>query len=190
MAVAIESFECTETMSEPIEACEEAVGLIDTLGLAGQQQLIQRPDEGHATRNPYRKIRADERFVYKTLCPQENKLEAYDASPIPLRILQIASHAQSLEQFKQLYVWHQLETVEKDPVLIAATGGQYEWDRGDEFILARWGEELESFPVLLKRACDKVRHALTQQAEKLVVTVASATDDELVDKGPNTQVAW
>lgn len=185
----VETFECQETASEPIEATEEALELIEQLELSGQKELVSRDEGDHARRSPYRKMRADERFVYKTICPKRTQLEKYKDGPIPLRVLQIAAHAKSLGLFRHFHVWSQEDSQVKDPVLVASNN-EYDWQERDEHILARWGDELESFPVLLKRAAEQARSALVQQARKLVSMLESVTDAELIEKGPGRTLDW
>ena len=36
----VETFECQETAAEPIEMAEEAINLIEEMGLEGQQSLV------------------------------------------------------------------------------------------------------------------------------------------------------
>lgn len=188
----VETFECTETASEPIEATEEAVSIIEQLDLAGQRELIKpKSDEGFASRCPYRIITAEEEFVYRTLCPTRTRLETYNAGPIPLRVLQIAAHAQSLGLFKRLQVWDKESHVVVDPVLIASTkDSDYSWDNNRTFILARWGEVLETFSTLLTKAIAMKRAALIQQAEALVNQVRAKTDAELIKAGADKEIAW
>jgi hypothetical protein len=188
----VETFECQETAAEPIEAAEEAIAIIEQLGLSGQKSLISAGDK-LATRCPYRQMRRDEDFAYGVLCPEKTRLCDYDASPVPLRVLQIAAHAQSLEMFTDLRVWHAKETAEKDPVLVGvAKHPTRSWD-STTYILARWGEELESWPVLLRRALDKKREQITEAYRAIEAKVRNAraaeemTADELIEKGPDYQ---
>ena len=129
----------------------------------------------------------DEQFVYGVLCPERVALNSYDAAPIPLRILQVAAHAQSLGMFKHLYVWDKASQVVKDPVLVAYTG-QYYFSPDHIFILARWGDELETFATLLKRAIAAKREALIQQAESMLGKVRSMTDAEMIVAGAGAEV--
>lgn len=189
----VETFECVETAAEPIEATEEAIGLIESLGLTGQNVFVRGKEETGTARDqrcPYREITAEERFVYLTLCPKESSLKNYSASPIPLRVLQIAAHANGLGMFNRLVVWDRESVAVKDPVLVAMTG-EYEWSTNNKtFILARWGEELETFAVLLKRACEGARERLTTEANSLARRVAGLTDAEIIAAGPNRSIAW
>lgn len=175
----VETFECSETAAEPIEATEEAVRIIEELGLAGQLELVTKRPDNRDQRCPYREMLEDEVFVYGVLCPQKTALAEYKASPIPLRVLQLAAHAKSLGLFGRLEVWDRASAAVKDPVLVANTGTN-EYSPGKRFILARWGEVLEPFAVLLARATDAHRAHLRDVARRLVATVEAATDEDIL----------
>lgn len=174
-AVQVETFECSETAAEPIEASEEAIALINELGLAGQQELVAKPEGKPESRCPYREITAEERMVYRTLCPEKCNLDQYKASPVPLRVLQLAAHANSLGLFQRMEVWDCESVLVPDPVLVAHTG-KYDWSDNTTFILARWGAELETFAVLLKKAVEIRRQVMLDQLkavqEEVVAKIA------------------
>lgn len=188
----VETYECVETASEPIEATAEAIALMEELELDGQKQLVSPAESksGGGSRCPYREITSEERFVYRTMCPVSINIARYNAAPIPLRVLRIASHANSLGLFKRLMIWdHETVTV-KAPVLVAFTGGEYEWIDNRCFILARWGEELETFATLLKRAVISARERLTNEAESLVKIVQATTDAQIIAAGADKKIVW
>src|SRR4051812_6016244 len=89
----VETFECGEVSHEPTEASEEAIGIIEALGLQGQKTFVASRDGKMPARVPYRLMTAEEVAVYATLCPVAKCIRDYDSSPIPLRVLQIAAHA-------------------------------------------------------------------------------------------------
>lgn len=193
MATLVETFECGETASEPIEATEEAIAIMESLGLDGQKSLISpKKDDGFARRCPYREITAEERFVYRILCPVESRLKDYSGSPVPLRVLQIAAHAESLAIFEGgLHVWDRASVTIKDPILVGYTKNpSYTWLKGTCFILARWGEELETFATLLKRATAAKREQLKHEAQRLVSAVDALTDDAIVAAGWEKRIVW
>lgn len=189
----VETFECQETAAEPIEAGEEAIALMESLGLSGQQALVSKTGKsGRDERMPYREITKDEEFAYRVICPSTSKLAEYSKSPIPLRVLQVASHAHTLGMFERLDVWHAAEFVEKDPVLVGVRrkpGSTYEWEKVT-YILARWGEELETFSVLLKRAIAAKREQYRQQVvetraklDMALAQVESLSDAKIIGCG-------
>jgi len=177
----VETFECQETAAEPIEATEEAVSLIEQMGLEGQLELVRpKSDSKPAARCPYRQITAEESFVYRTICPRVFPLNKYNSAPIPLRVLQIAAHAKSLNICTRFEVWDKSQDEVKDPVLIGVVGGNYDWEVKSRFILARWGEVLETFSVLLKRAIGTHREKLIAEAQAIAKQAEFATDEELM----------
>lgn len=143
----VETFE--QKVEHHPEACEEASRLIEELGLVGQQTLTN-PEQAE-TRCPYRQWHADEMEVYSLLCPSTDKAEDYDADTIPLRVLQVLAHAKSLEIYETFRVLHAANPAVKDPVLVGVPTGQ-QWSRSKWHILARWGAELDEFPVLADKA--------------------------------------
>lgn len=191
----VETFECQETSAEPIEATEEAVALMEQLGLEGQRELMCPKKHERDVRSPYREITRDERFAYQVICPQTTPLAKYKSGPIPLRVLQIAAHAQSLGMFDELVVWHRTESVVPDPVLIGVKKKPgSSWEK-TEFILARWGDELETLSVLVKRAVaikkEQYIQSAVEAAEKLRVvaaTISNAADETIVKFGADVSV--
>lgn len=178
----VETFECSETAAEPIEAAEEAIEIIRSLGLNGQLELLAPNDE--TKRAPYREMTADELFVYETVCPTKAKLSDYRRTPIPLRVLQIASHVTELGLCEELEVWDAASPAEKDPVLVGIVGPSYRPLK--RFILARWGEELETFVVLFKRAIEVKRLQIEQKYRAIAAKclgkaseMASVSDEDI-----------
>lgn len=194
----VETYECNETAAEPFEACEEAVGLIESLGLDGQKGLNVKDDIGRDVRCPYREMTKDEQFAYSVLCPQKTDIKRYDAGPIPLRVLQIASHAAGLDVFRRLIVWHAASAAVPDPVLVGMmprpSDSTYEfYDR--PFILARWAESLDAFVTVLKTACEKKRRQLVDQinaANRQVAHLSGVmdgmTDEQVINCGADAAV--
>jgi hypothetical protein len=182
--VKVETFECEETKNEHVEVSDEAIRLIDQLGLGGQQKLIRRADSNgeQKARSPYRRMTDDEKTVYEFLCPEKTTLEKFEAESIPLRVLQVAAHAHSLGMFTRLEVWSRKAAEVKDPVLVGVVqDATYHWQL-NYFILARWGEELEEWPALvaqtLRRWKEEAKQALfgiVAQAKADVETIDTAT---------------
>lgn len=143
----VETYECTEITAAGVpEDNAEQVSLVERLKLKGQQALISGKGEAR-TVIPYRYMTAQETFVYTTLCPRVTSVEDYSLSPIPVRVLQVISHARELD-IGQLVVLHPEDPADPDPVLVSADAKEYRKYR----LLARWGEELASFEELGKRA--------------------------------------
>jgi hypothetical protein len=142
----------TEDLSSP-----EALALIEELGLTGQDNLLNRrsASEGDevVTRNPYRLMTMEEQRVLTACFPQATPIEDFDFCPIPLRVLQVAAHARSCIENIELVVWHPRDSTDHDPVLV----GKFVQGYTTKFyILARWGEALESIEKLKGKARLKI----------------------------------
>jgi hypothetical protein len=141
----VETFEVTETLTQPdggaaVEPSDEAKRLIDELELVGQQKFFEQTDDGDLIQNPYRVMTQVEQLVYGLVCPSWTKLEEYDSGPVPLRVLQVASHAQQF--YKVLAVWHPADSKADDPVLVGYEENRY---GSKPTLLARWGRVLVPF---------------------------------------------
>ena len=174
MSVMVETFEVTEidNVTGQIECEAEALELIESLGLAGQQKLLGKNDEEQPVRCPYRLMNRNERFVYEQLLPVKTLLAQYESGCIPLRVLQVAAHAKDVFPF--LWVWHAKD--KKDPLLV----GTKEKYASEFFLLARWDDVLESFDVLEKRAVKQFREAykakLIEIQGKVATTISCIGD--------------
>jgi hypothetical protein len=164
----VETYECTEITAAGVpEDNAEQVALIERLALKGQQALISGKGEEREV-IPYRYMTAQESFVYLTLCPRATPVEEYSLSPIPVRVLQVISHARELDIGK-LLVLHPEDPADPDPVLVSEGAKEYRKYR----LLARWGEELASFEELGKRAV-KVAAAKTKAEISKCIAAAQA----------------
>lgn len=163
----VETFEVTEMSSEieaeELEAPEELLELAKKLGLRAQEGLIQPDPQSAPKLNPYRQMTKEEFRVYKTLFSIAEALDQYAASVIPIKVLQVASHATSLELYTRLEVWH--SDYRNDLLLVGKI------DYSTYHILARWGRTLEPFSDLKKEAAEifknKNRIILEEVADKV-----------------------
>ena len=180
----VETYECQEAAAEPTRRGKRRGNLIEKLGLEGQKRLTTKTEAGMDTRCPYREMTRD-----------ENK---YAHSPVPLRVLQIASHAMDLGLFRECVVWHATSAVEPDPILVGrfidSNNPDYEW-YDKQFILARWAESLETFVVLLRQACEHKRRDLADQVraagrniQQLAGAAEGMTDAQVVACGADAKV--
>lgn len=173
-AMLVETFEVTEVDADGNVECDaEALELIEQLGLAGQQKLLTKSDDGKDTRCPYRKMTLEERLVYTTICPKDSELRSFSDSAIPVRVLQVAAHAVGL--FEEIRVWSARTADIKDPVLVGKNKGSdgytYEF-----FMLARWGEVLEPFDKLLALALDIARKSRKACLAKVIAECRAKSD--------------
>lgn len=142
--IMVETFEQTEmtALGKESEVNAEARVLIEKMGLEGQQALMIDTNE----RCPYREMSIEERNVYSVLFPEKTDVKKYSYGYIPLRVLQIAAHADSMGIYTSIFVWSE-RVKPTDPILVGVM-------KKDEVfhILARWGEALDSFDKLKEKA--------------------------------------
>lgn len=162
------------------EVSEEALTLIESLGLEGQKELIQERSVGSetvVTRNPYRQMTAEEAAIFGAILPRHVGLSTYSDGPIPLRVLQVAAHAREL--FDTIEVWCPAEPQQPDPLLIGLKGENW---RAQRFLLARWGEVLEPIEVLRDRARDilgaRMRLEIAK-AKNAIATMEASLEERL-----------
>jgi hypothetical protein len=188
----VETYECEETAEETVEMAAEAVKIIEEMNLEGQHSLIAPKDDGEdAERIPYREMTAEEKWVFELVCPHQEKLRTYGRAPMPVRVLQVAAHAESLGIFTELFVWAAEPQQDPDPVLVARIGDGYSGTRW--FLLARWGEALDEWPALWNKAVAKFRQivadkftAIRADMERDAAEAETLSDAELRRKGqPN-----
>lgn len=183
----VETFEATE--SETLEDIDQVQALVDELGLEGQQALVHPSGE----RLAFREMTAEEAQVYHLLLPVEAKLNDYDFGPIPVRVLQVIKEVRrhftpcddveivqadgttkKVDDRTGLFVWHPRSAADKDPLLVGLKQADptEPYGQSKTYILARWGEVLESYNVLRERAFNQ---ALRQYRTKLESVVQDAS---------------
>lgn len=167
----IETFEC-ETAPASVEFTEEAIALVEKLGASKQNAYYK---EGKPPL-PYRLMTLEEKAVYEILLPRKDDIKDYDASPIPLRVLQVGAHAKEVLEAGTLMIWH--PGVGKDDPLLTLRIGE-SW-ASKYYLLARWGEVLEEWPVLfelaVKRQIETVTAAIVSSRMSLEQWQAGASD--------------
>lgn len=149
----VQTYEVEEITGELgiMAADAESIELCEKLGLAGQKKLSD-PQTG--TRVPYREITAEEKAIFEACFPNKTKLEDYSDGIIPLRVLQIVSHCKESEMFSSYQVWHP-QRGQTDPVLVAFRSHRppgWSFDTTSTYLLARWGDALDSIDVLREKA--------------------------------------
>lgn len=165
----VETYEVEEVKNATVEQDLEAKELVESLGLEGQSKLYNpQPEDSGERPFPYRKMTAQEKWVYELILPVKTKLKSYEDGAIPLRVLQVAAHASKLMEGRsgvyELYVWHPRNADYKDPLLVLREGG--DWGAQKFWILARWGEELEEFGILANKAKELYKNLCLAKLEE------------------------
>lgn len=128
-----------DKLEEWKEKCEE-------MGLEGQLDLCK---EGKSP-IPFRKMSEEEKRVYNTLLNSHCAVKNFTSEMIPLRVLSLIALAEKEQYFHGISVWY--SEMDKDPIVL---GKQTDTYTSPLFLIARWGEELESFVILKQRAIEK-----------------------------------
>ena len=164
----VETFEVQEATECSQEGIETIQKFVEEMGLEGQEKYFRKDTDPC----PYRKITAQEKIVYQTLCGKETTIQKYADGPIPLRVLQVGSHAVGLIESCELVVWHPENGDFKDPILLGkVTTGSWSWEY---YLLARWGEVLEEFAVLQQHAKKIITAKLKAELTKVKMELETA----------------
>ena len=166
----VETYEVAELIGEQLEdiSSPEAIELIEQLGLDGQKELLSVREVGDGdsvvVRNPYQVMTEEEQRVLQLCFPIETPLRDYSASAIPLRVLQVAAHAQQCPNIKRIVVWHPKDAM-TDPVLVGFES-ESRFKAGRVYKLARWGEALLPFEELRAMAQRNLEASLRNSISK------------------------
>lgn len=155
----VETYEQNEIKEECTDEKTALLEISTKLGLTGQQGLLAEPVK---TTFPYRRMSKVEDRVYGTLLINKTELKNYDEGIVPLRVLQVAAHASEFSQCAYLEVWS--NTAVKDPILV----GRKERYGSENFLLARWGEMLESVNVLKGKAKEMLLPTMKMSLSEII----------------------
>lgn len=182
--VQFESFADTEVETDDREG---ALALINKLGLKGQKSLLS----GGRLLIPFREFTHEEFMVYRVLCPETTALPDYDLSPIPLRVLEVAEKAASLEVFNTpLQVWHPKQ-VTRDPVLVGTIGSSPYSRDYRRFMLCRWGAALDEWPALVRQFKERMAArlgSLRRDVERAIAEVNDGGPAAVDDPNPSFSI--
>lgn len=145
-----------ENSEEWVKVCNE-LGLVQQLARAGTVEKVG---------NPYLKIDPRSERVYKMLCPCSDPFTAYEASTIPLDILQEINRCHQNAWFDKIEIWY--DDKSPDPFVVGnieKVKGQY-WNV-DKFLIARWGDELLPFEQLVAKAIQRFKNRYKMALVKL-----------------------
>lgn len=153
----IESFKIEVKTEELDQIAQDvnAIELIESLGLVGQQKLVNHKEQ---TRVAFRKMTLVEIDVYSLLFPEKSKVEEFETEIIPIRVLSLLKEAKDSEFFIKFEVWHS-RTKKEDPILVGVTGklDPQTWNQNyitntQHWLIARWGDALLPFDALREQA--------------------------------------
>jgi hypothetical protein len=178
MAVAqIEIFDQREVDGELKTECDaEALQIIMELGLKGQVNSNQ-------TRVRYPSPNAEQQIVLEGLFPAATTVEEYAADCIPVRVLKEIRSYKAENPNHVLVIRHAAPAIMKDPVLLAyvnESNRNYDWYARDRCangqwqdfrIIARWGDALDDWATLAKRATKAITEEYCKSLTQIVAQV-------------------
>jgi len=163
----VETFECRETAAEPIEMAEEAINLIEEMGLEGQQSLVGKD------KNDYSEVSKEQAFVIQYCTPREVDVKRYSSGPIPVRVLQVIAHAISVGMDGITIHCKESEVID-DPIVTGTMILDPERPYSKTtFLLARWGEELTSWTKLGQLALATYKEKVKAKFFEIKTSIAS-----------------
>jgi len=182
--MAIESFliDEVENLITDCEDLDKWQALVDEVGLEGQKELQSGDGKSPV---PFPPMTTEMIRVYQTLCPNHNSVNRYSGTTIPLRVLSLLALCKQEQYFKTIQVWY----AEDKPDPIAVGYIENEWS-GVPYLIARWGDELASFPELkalaIKRKIETATNELKQvkiKVSAMIEHIETTTESWMLGKG-------
>lgn len=125
---------------------------------------IQKPNSSQTKPSVYTPINDFTHNCLKVLCPMRHKYKSYNASTIPVEVLEVIAYCEENKLFDKLWIYS--DTTDPDPVLIGENymsqedrEKDYSW-RMNRFLLARWGDCAYEIPELIEMAKKRVQKHL------------------------------
>ena len=171
MKTVVETFIIEETAqliydNEKLEAWNKHVS---ELGLTGQTKIVKK-DKSPI---PFMYMNSSIRSILETLCPRKVPVETYDATPIPVEILDLVALSKKEAYFDRLEIWYDDKT--PDPACVGISkkwgeSGSYNYSTKEEaekglsrslssynyeennYLLGKWSDVKQSFEELKARA--------------------------------------
>lgn len=153
------NLEVAENAAEWFEICSE-------LGLTKQLNHADRSEEKKAP--PYMFIDPKTSKIIRTLCPRLVTVENYDASTIPLDILQEIAKCRVNGWYKEIKIAY--DDKSPDPFVIGFTHHEHYW-MSSKHLIARWGAELLPFEQLEIKAINRLKEAFFVKLSEVKATI-------------------
>ena len=149
----VETYTTNVGDNEASRLCQSAeyVERIESSNLEGQKKLI---DPNNVEVFNFKAATREQHLICKTLFPQVHLVETFALELIPGEVLDVVKKAQESKAFDRIEVWSTPYAIVSDPVLMGVKKqkGKYGFDEEHFFILARWGEKLQTFAELRSAA--------------------------------------
>lgn len=130
---------------------EEYQQLHKTLNLEGQKKILTNDD---GTGIPFQRMDKSVFNIWQAYCPGKFKLHQYRGSLIPLRVLGLLKICQEKKYFGRIEIWTESEN-NPDPIAVGVKS-DYDWSFDNCYLIARWGESLDSWAKIVQGAKEKI----------------------------------
>lgn len=160
--VLVETYEIEEAEWAGDEMDKDAyLKLAEECGLEGQKQIFVK--EGTI---PFQRLSENEKRVWEAYCPGRFKAKEYKETVIPMRVLGLIKVCTERQYFQRIEIWTEHEN-NPDPIVIGIVGNN-DYNTKAVYLIARWGQSLESWPLVVKSASEKWMAASKAKLEKTV----------------------
>jgi len=186
----VESYLVKETQELVVDAksLDKWKAQCEKLEMEGQLSLVNKKD---ASPIPFRTMTVQENHVYEVLLPQRDSYREYDKQPIPLEVLSLIALAEKENYFKEIQIWSDYD--QPDPVVVGIVyPDDSTWNK-TRYIIARWGEELDSMVILVKKAIAKEKAKRTAQLKDKITKCTAQLEnieDQLESHFNGNRVYW
>lgn len=109
--------------------------------------------------------------LLEALCPNNEEVEKYNKSTIPVEVLRVLDFAKQNEMFEGFEVWHAQS--DPDPLLIGwkylndeDRAKDYSWNR-KKYLIARWGDCAMELDDLLKKGFEILKTSLIDSTKEV-----------------------
>lgn len=144
-----------DKLQEWKQKCEE-------LGLEGQLELASTDKSPM----PFPLMNTVMQRVYETMCPAKVSYKTYKKTTIPLEVLSLIALSEREQYFTEIQIWY--DDKSPDPIAVGRiVSKQYSWQY-DQYIIARWGDELKSFDILKDLALKRYTNSQTIELQSKI----------------------
>lgn len=171
MATEVYLMEEHEDILTESDSLDEWKEMIEKTGLVGQQHILGESKSPV----PFPPMTTEMLGVYGCICPNREKVENYSVSTIPLKVLSLIALSKEQAYFHKIEVWYDVQ--KPDPIAVGYIKNQNQfWGDGTAYIIARWGDELESFFELKQKAIKRYRDEVLSEVKKRISRLTNETE--------------
>jgi hypothetical protein len=171
MAVETYLIDEVESLVHSVEDLEEWNKLVEQCKLDGQKTLTKE-DKSPI---PFPAMTDQMEKVYEILCPTKFEVDKFSRTTIPVRILSLIALCQQEGYFDALEVWS--DDKAPDPILVGVKKDPESSWRKIYYLIGRWGDELRSYPELVKIAKQKHMEKMRARVRQTLLDCQTKLDN-------------